>query len=103
MVTTTTSICVRYKYHAQGWYVFEADELPGLYVASRDAKKAFDDVAPAIKMLLKLNEGIDCTIVPALSFDDFIATVKGQRPDATPHACFIEWSVQGTRRRQCTS
>ena len=40
-------------------HVFTSDDVYGLYVASRDAREAFSNVAPAIGLLVKLNEGIN--------------------------------------------
>ena len=70
-----TSICVRYKC-VDDWHVFQSEEVPGLYIASRDARLAFEDVAPAIKLLMKLNEGVDCEVVPEASFKEFIAAAR---------------------------
>lgn len=52
----------------------------GLYVASKDPKAAYDDVALAIQKLLKLNDGIDCEIEPELTFSEF---VRAFRPTPT--------------------
>ncbi len=73
-----TSICVRYKF-VDDWHVFQSDEVPGLYVASRDARLAFEDVGPAIKLLMKLNEGVDCEVVPEATFREFIAAARDDR------------------------
>ena len=66
-----TSINVKYKF-ARGWHVFESDDVLGLYVAHRDAKKCFDDVQKIAANLLKVNEGSDYRVVSELSFDQFI-------------------------------
>lgn len=76
-MSKTTSICVRYK-HAEGWHVFQSDELPGLLVANKDARIAFDDVGPSIKMLLKLDEGIDCNVIQEMSFEEFLNVARGK-------------------------
>jgi hypothetical protein len=70
-----SSISVRYKY-ADGWHVFQSDDVPGLYVASPDAAAAFDDLAPSIKLLLKLNDGIDCEVTPEQPFREFLASLQ---------------------------
>jgi hypothetical protein len=80
MTFAKTSICVKYKY-AEDWHVFASDDLPGLYVASRDAKKSFDDVGPAIQKLLLLDEGISCEVVSELDFREFIELAKGEASD----------------------
>ena len=82
-----TSIMIEYK-HVEGWHVFSSAELPGLYVASMDAREAFNDVATAIAKLLELNDGIKCKVEPELSFEDFInqrtqkTILKTDRPPA---------------------
>lgn len=75
MTYAKTSICVEYKF-VDGWHVFASEALPGLYVASQDAKKAFDDVAPSIQMLLKLDEGIDCEVETEPGFEEFLELAK---------------------------
>jgi hypothetical protein len=70
-----TTICVNYKC-VDGWHVFASDDLPGLYVASQDAKTAFDDVATAIEKLLHLNQGVKVKAEPELSFMDFVRSVS---------------------------
>lgn len=75
----TSSISVDYK-HVDGWHVFSSGDLPGLYVASKDAKEAYEDIPVAVEQLLKLNAGIECKAVPELSFDEFMASMARERP-----------------------
>lgn len=81
----TASICANYK-SVDGWHIFQSDELPGLYVASRDPRKAYDDVALSIKTLVKLDEGVDCEVVPEKSFHEFVASMKQHVTDDVDHA-----------------
>lgn len=74
-MTFKTAICVRYK-EVDGWHVFHSDDVAGLYVASPDPERAYQDVGPAIEMLMKLNMDIDCKAAPALEFEEFVATLK---------------------------
>lgn len=76
----TTSICVNFKF-AEEWHVFSSDQLPGLYVASRNAEVAFKDVAAAIEKLVFLNEGVKIKAVPELSFKDFIEQTQSSNDD----------------------
>ena len=76
-MTKTTSICVRYM-NAEGWHVFQSDELPGLMVANKDARVAFDDVGPSIKLLLELDEGINCNVHQEMSFEEFLNVARGK-------------------------
>lgn len=73
----TTSIDIAYKM-ADGWHVFTSEQLPGLYVASPDAETAYNDVGPALEMLLKLDEGIVCKAKPELSFEEFVQETRGE-------------------------
>lgn len=79
-MTLKTSLCVNYKF-AEDWHVFSSDELPGLYVASKEAEVAHRDVSAAIEKLLLLNEGLSCKVQPEQSFREFIANAK--EADAT--------------------
>lgn len=74
-MSTRTTITVRYKF-VDDWHVFQSDQVPGLYVASRDSKAAYEDVGPSIKLLMKLNEGVECDVAPELPFREFIASLR---------------------------
>jgi hypothetical protein len=71
MTELTTSIGVCYK-HADGWHVFTCKELPGLYIASKDVERAYNDVPVAVEKLLQLDFGMKCKAVAELSFADFL-------------------------------
>ena len=47
---------IRYKCRDE-WHIFTSDDLPGLYVASKDVKKAFEDVPVAVNKLIELDYG----------------------------------------------
>lgn len=83
MGNARTSICVKYKY-ADGWHVFASDDLPGLYVASEDGERAFNDIPRAIEMLLKLDEGISCKATPEMTFKQFLAALKREEQQVRP-------------------
>ena len=74
-MTAKTSICARYK-HIDGWHIFQSGDLPGMYVASRDAERAYNDIAPSIELLVQLDEGVTCKAIPEMSFREFIAATK---------------------------
>jgi hypothetical protein len=75
-----TSISTTYR-AVDGWHVFVSDDLPGLYVASKDLYSAYHDVAGSIQALLKLDEGVDCSVAPEVPLQDFLAMVRGGEMD----------------------
>lgn len=77
-----TSIRVDYK-HVDGWHVFSSEKLPGLYVASKDAQEAYEDVGPALEKLLFLNAGIHCQVTHELGFNEFVRQLTGQASDTS--------------------
>ena len=66
-----TSFAVDYK-NVQGWHVFTSEDLPGLYVASQEPEKAYDDVAVAIAALVELDTGITCKVTPVVPYGQFV-------------------------------
>lgn len=55
-----------------GWFVYTCDQLPGLYVAHQDDRTAYDDIPESIRMLIKLNDGIECQVSHAVSYAEFV-------------------------------
>lgn len=51
---TVMTITVQYKYR-DGWHVFSSNDVPGLYVASKDARKAYEDVPIALKAIMDMD------------------------------------------------
>ena len=76
-----TTVSVKYQ-HSDSWHIFSSRDIPGLYVASQDPKKAYDDVGPSIQLLLELNEGIKCRVSAVLPYADFVARMRGDDPAA---------------------
>ena len=56
-----------------GLYVYTADLLPGLYVASRDDHVAYLDVLDSIKKLFFLDVGIAVEVAHKVGYEEFIA------------------------------
>ena|SRR3990167_8430564 len=79
----TMSLRVDYK-SADGWHVFSSMDLPGFYVASKNAEAAYNDVSASIMKLLKLNEGIECFVTPDLSYLEFVNQARAPQPSAKP-------------------
>ena len=55
-----------------GWFVYTCADLPGLYVAHRNDQVAYNDLPEAIRLLVKLNEGIDCAVSHAVPYSEFV-------------------------------
>lgn len=90
-LTQTILVEVRYK-SLDGWHVFTSPNMAGLYVASKDAETAFNDVPTAIQMLVKLDTGIDVKVEAALPYEEFEACIaqRDVEPEGKiPHPAFI--------------
>ena len=49
-----TSFRVDYK-NVDGWHGFTSNDLPGLYVASKDAVIAYNDIAKSVELFIKFD------------------------------------------------
>lgn len=67
----TTSIEIDYKC-VDGWHIFRAKEMPGLYVANRDLNSAYETVGPAIEKLMLLDSNLECRALPVVPFGQFV-------------------------------
>ena len=69
---TTTTIEAEYR-HIEGYHVFTSKDVWGLYVARKNGRKAFEEVAPTIKFLLERNHGFEGVSVESdLTFAEFL-------------------------------
>jgi len=59
-----------------GWFVYTCEDLPGLYVAHQDDQIAYNDLPLAIKLLVKLDEGIDCAVSHAVPYAEFVKQAR---------------------------
>ena len=78
---------IRAKYRfIDGYHVFTSEDVRGLYVASRDAKVAFEEVATVLEDLITRKIKGACEVRATLSFQDFLRATTGQEPSpsATP-------------------
>lgn len=69
------TIHAQYRF-VDGYHVFTSEEVRGLYVASKDAREAYDSVGPVLEELLALKLKTPCEIEPAMSFDQFMASIE---------------------------
>ena len=74
---TPVKIDIDYR-NQDGWHLFTSGQVPGLFVASPDLKTAFDDVPKVLFMLMKLDHGIDCVVLPKLDYDEFLQIKRTQ-------------------------
>ncbi len=88
-VEPVTMIEVQYRF-IDGYHVFTSEDVYGLYVASKNPEKAFNNVTASIKKLIKLNDGIDIDMWPAKTYREFVNVLTGA-PEV-PHPAIINES-----------
>ena len=54
------------------WHVYTCEALPGLYVASEDDRKAYEDLPAAIRTLFKLDYGVDISVHHKTDYTTFM-------------------------------
>lgn len=59
-----------------GYIYVSSKDVPGLHLWGDDAQKVCKKIIPAIKMLFRLNRGLDVEVVPAASPNVFPAKVQ---------------------------
>jgi len=75
MAELTAAIRVNYRF-IDGYHVYTSDDVYGLYVANRDATRAYAAVAPSLEKLIQLNEGISCRVEPVLTFSELVRSAR---------------------------
>lgn len=75
-----TTVNVNYR-HQDGWHVFTSSDMAGLYVASKDARTAYEDVPVAVKRLIELDFDCTCEVTRPEPFDSFAQAVLGRVPE----------------------
>lgn len=73
-----TTVKVQYR-NLEGYHVFTSEQVFGLYVASKSADRALDQLQPALETLLFRNYGVKCGLEPAAEFGEFIAHHREDR------------------------
>jgi hypothetical protein len=90
-----TSVAVRYRTVA-GWHVFDSHDIRGLYVASHDLARAYQDIPASIRTILRLSTGQDWEVKMEIPVADFMQRLKAdQEPPVSAGA--MEWALRGTR------
>lgn len=75
MAELTAAIRVNYRF-IDGYHVYTSDDVYGLYVARRDAARAYAAVAPSLEKLIRLNERIICRVEPVLTFSELVRSAR---------------------------
>lgn len=66
------AISVGYRF-VDGYHVFTSQDVRGLYVASRDPRKAYDSVAEVLQVLVSKQSGEALVeIVPTMTFEEWL-------------------------------
>ncbi len=73
-------INVRYRF-LDGHHIFTSDQVDGLYVASADPRKAYDDVIHAIRMLVLVNDGVSIRVRKPMTLKNFLQYVRQAGPN----------------------
>jgi len=80
---TLSTISVQYR-NVDGYHVFTSADMRGLYVASKDARQAFDSVGPLLQELFAIKTGQACDVEPARDFNEFMDAVRDHRRRQAP-------------------
>lgn len=99
-----TTVLVDYK-NRDGWHVFTSNDVLGLYVASKDARKAYEDVPIALQKLMELDYSCQCKVSRPLTFEDFErrvlhgATESHSAPELRSEALLVRGRRDGVAAR----
>jgi hypothetical protein len=80
--TVAASVCVKYRF-IEGYHTFTSDDLRGLYVSSKDARKAFNDVPVVLKELIDHKMKASCIVEPSISFDEWLENASSSAHSAS--------------------
>jgi hypothetical protein len=76
MSFSASTVVVVNRKERDGWFVYTSDDIPGLYVASHDDQIAYDDLPASIRLLVKLNDGIECRISYTVPYTEFVKRLQ---------------------------
>lgn len=78
------TIAVKYRY-VDGYHVFTSEDVRGLHVASKDAKKAFDSVSEVLQELLShMMKQKGVVVVPTAPFEEWMKRREAGAPSHPP-------------------
>lgn len=55
----------------EGCHIFTSDQIPGLFIATPDPKKAFQQLRPTIETLINKNHSVNCAVLLGKEFREF--------------------------------
>ena len=62
--------------------------MPGLYIAHRDPRRAFNAIGPAIEKLVELDTGMNVRVAPEVPLNEFISTARAALSSAVARQRF---------------
>ena len=92
------TVQVMYR-NIDGVHVFTSDDVRGLYVADRDLRRAYSEVADALRDLMKY-QGVDVSYDPEMYVEDFVRFV-GATDNGVPHPAVIAAQNVAYNRAAC--
>lgn len=79
-VAEYVAISVVYRF-VDGYHVFTSKDVRGLYVASRDSRKAYESVGEVLKCLISKQSGAATVeIVPTMTFEEWLSLRQRGKP-----------------------
>jgi hypothetical protein len=76
MSSNASTVVIVNRKERDGWFVYTSDDIPGLYVASHDDQVAYDDLPASIRLLVKLNHGIECQVFHTVPYAEFVSAAQ---------------------------
>lgn len=67
----SVTISVKYRFH-DGYHIFTSPDVKGLHIASKDARKAFEDISEVLEELIWRKTKQRATVKPTVPFDEWV-------------------------------
>jgi hypothetical protein len=75
------AVSVGYRF-VDGYHVFTSQDARGLYVASRDPRKAYESVAEVLQELMARQNGVSVVeVVPTLTFEEWLSRRRQRKAE----------------------
>jgi len=77
VMSETATFAIRTQYRTIGdYHIFTSSDVKGLYVAHRDPKKAYENVAIVMKALVEHKTGAECVIEAVAPYSEFLRHIE---------------------------